>query len=32
VTELWIGGTQQLSKDAMIAEATGRYRKGKRIP
>lgn len=26
-TELWVGGTQLLPKDAMLAEATQRYRK-----
>lgn len=30
VVELWIGGTQQLDREALIAEATGRYRKAKR--
>lgn len=30
VTELWIGGTQQLPREAVIAEATGRYRPAKR--
>lgn len=25
--ELWVGGTKLLSKDAMVAEVTGRYRK-----
>ncbi|HEY2257825.1 MAG TPA: serine hydrolase domain-containing protein [Variovorax sp.] len=30
VSELWIGGVQQLTREAMIAEAEGRYRKTKR--
>jgi D-alanyl-D-alanine carboxypeptidase len=29
-TELWVGGTKLVSKEAMVAEATGRYRKTKR--
>ena len=28
-TELWVGGTQLLPKDAMLAEATRRYRKAR---
>jgi D-alanyl-D-alanine carboxypeptidase len=28
-TELWVGGTQLLPKDAMLAEATQRYRKAR---
>ncbi|MNU08213.1 hypothetical protein D3C72_2541520 [compost metagenome] len=28
-TELWVGGTQLLPKDAMVAEATRRYRKAR---
>jgi len=31
-TELWVGGTQLLPKDAMVAEATQRYRKARRTP
>lgn len=27
--ELWVGGTQLLPKDAMLAEATQRYRKAR---
>ena len=26
-TELWVGGTKLLPKEAMVAEVTGRYRK-----
>ena len=31
-TELWVGGTQLLPKDAMLAEATLRYRKARTAP
>ena len=31
-TELWVGGTQLLPKDAMLAEATRRYRKARNAP
>ena len=31
-TELWVGGTQLLPKDAMVAEATRRYRKARNAP
>ena len=31
-TELWVGGTQLLPKDAMLAEATLRYRKARNAP
>ena len=31
-TELWVGGTQLLPKDAMLADATRRYRKARNAP
>jgi D-alanyl-D-alanine carboxypeptidase len=31
-TELWVGGSKLLPKDAMLAEATQRYRKSKTRP